>query len=774
MPEPAAPGAPEEAAAAPVPVEAALPAEPAGEADRRKLRLSDDVDPTLLPVFLEEADDLMREIQAQVRAWSEPGSGAAAGDALKRLLHTLKGSARMAGAMGLGELVHGIEARFAAVQESGARVPGFADELYASLDRCALLVERLRAGPQPVASAAVQEAAQPAVAAVEPEGAQSLRVRADLVDRFVNEAGEISIARLRIEAEMRQLRSSLRDLTDNLIRLRSQLRDLEIQSESQMQARFQDETRRQEFDPLELDRYTRVQELTRMIAESVNDVATVQQSLLKNVDTAESTLNVQGRLNRDLQQGLMSVRMVPFASVAERLHRIVRQTAKELDKPATLDMLGGQFELDRGVLDRMVGPFEHLLRNALSHGIEDAARRRAAGKPAIGRIALAVSQAGNELTMELSDDGGGLDYERIRARAIEAGLLPEGAPAGRDALAQLIFRPGFSTAAEVSAISGRGVGMDVVRDAVQSLGGRIEVSSQPGAGTVFRIHLPMTLAVMQAVLVRAAERTYAIPSSMIEQVMEIKADSIGRVRAQASVEWMGKPYPYRYLPPLLGDHAAPLPDRAYHCLLLARAGSQCVAVEVDSLRGNQEVVVKKTAPQLARIAGISGATVLGDGEIALILNPVALVGRGEDARAAMHGEMLPQQASGDMRPSVMVVDDSLTVRKITGRLLEREGYRVLTAKDGADALARMAAEVPDVLVADIEMPRMDGFELARNMRANSRLRRVPIIFVTSRTADKHRAAAREIGVEHFLGKPYQEEELLDLVARHAAAAVAAA
>jgi len=781
--EPAAPAVASAAADEPVAVpevfvaaapEAPPAAESAAESDRRKLRLADDVDPLLLPVFLEEADDLMREINAQLRAWSEPGAGSAPRDSLKRLLHTFKGSARMAGAMGLGEVVHAIEARFASAREAPAAE--FIDELYASLDRCAALIERLRAGPEPAAvpeSEAVPEA-QPVAAMAETEGAQLLRVRAELVDRFVNDAGEISISRLRIEAEMRQLRSSLRDLTDNVIRLRGQLRELEIQTESTTQAQLHDtEARGEEFDPLELDRYTRAQELTRMIAESVNDVATVQQSLLRHLDAAESTLNVQGRLNRDMQQGLMSVRMVPFASLADRLHRIVRQTAKELGKPASLAIRGGQVELDRGVLDRMVGSFEHLLRNAVSHGIEDTARRRSGAKPAIGEIELTVGQAGSELAIELADDGGGLDYERIRARAIEAGLLPAGAPAGRDALAQLIFRPGFSTATEVSAISGRGVGMDVVRDAVQSLGGRIEVSSEPGAGTRFRIHLPMTLAVMQSLLVRAAERTYAIPSAMIEQVMEIKAGALASVREQGSVEWLDNRYPYHYLPCLLGDPAAPVPERTYHCLLLARAGTQRIAVEVDSLRGNQEIVVKKTAPQLARILGITGATVLGDGEIALILNPVALVGRAADVPLDADAQRRPA-ASADMRPSVMVVDDSLTVRKITGRLLEREGYRVLTARDGVDALDQMATEVPDVILADIEMPRMDGFALARNMRASHRLRRVPIIFVTSRTADKHRELAREIGVEYFLGKPYQEEKLLELVACQTRAASAAA
>lgn len=757
--------APPGAAAAPVRL-------PQGAVDRRQLRLADDVDSTLLPVFLEEADDLMRDINVQLRAWRAAGTDSAAGNALKRLLHTFKGSARMAGAMGLGELLHAIETRVADTIAAGTQTAERMEDLDNSLDRCALLVDRLRGVPESVLVPepvqdleAMPRAPALPVAAPEAEGAHLLRMRADLVDRFVNDAGEIGIARLRIDGELRNLRASLRDLTDNVIRLRGQLRELEIQTESQMQARFEEaEARREQFDPLEMDRYTRVQELTRMIAESVNDVATVQQNLLRNLDGAESALNSQGRLNRDLQQALMSVRMVPFGSIGDRLHRIVRQTAKELGKRTSLDMRGGQLELDRGVLERMVGPFEHLLRNAVSHGIEDASRRKAAGKPEIGTIEIAVSQAGNELMIDVGDDGVGLDYERIRARAIEAGLLPEGAVAGRDALSQMIFLPGFSTAVQVSSVSGRGVGMDVVRDAVQCLGGRIEVTSEPGSGTRFRIHLPMTLAVLQAVLARVGERTIAIPSSMVEQVLELKTDALDRVRAQGAVEWLGHTYPFRYFARLLGDYDTPAPDRRYHWLLLARAGEQRAAVEVDSLRGNQEIVIKKTAPQLSRIIGITGATVLGDGEIVLIANPVALYERAATGAAAREPGRSPR-AARDARTAVMVVDDSVTVRKITGRLLEREGYRVLVAKDGVDALQQMVEEVPDVMIADIEMPRMDGFDLARNMRSTSRLAAVPIIFVSSRSADKHRALAREIGVEHFLGKPYREEDLLGLVAR---------
>ncbi|MGB0127362.1 MAG: Hpt domain-containing protein [Rhodocyclaceae bacterium] len=744
-------------------------------ADRRKLRLADDIDPNLLPIFLDEAADLLAEIGPEVTRWRAAPDALDAAQALARLLHTLKGSARMAGAMALGEVVHGVESRIGEALQGAPTPPRLFDECDAALDRVGLLLDQLRGKPGENAEPGLESQRSPAsvvpgvraqAAAAEDDDAFSratLRVRADLIDRFVNEAGEITIARSRIEGEMRNLRGSLTDLTENVIRLRSQLRETEIQAESQMQSRMAHaEALQAEFDPLEMDRFTRLQELTRMLAESVNDVSTVQHNLLRNLDVADAALSAQGRLSRELQQALMNVRMVPFASIADRLHRIVRQTAKELNRKANLDIRGGQLELDRSVLEKITGPLEHLLRNAISHGLEDRETRLGQGKPEIGEIALTLAQEGNEIAIDFVDDGSGLNFDRIRERAVEAGLLQLDAVPNEADLIDLIFRPGFSTASQVSAISGRGVGMDVVRNSVYALGGRMEMTSAAGKGTRLRILLPQSLVVMQALLTRAGGRTYAIPSSMVEQVLDLKPDGLDKVRAAECVEWMDNNYPFRYLARLLGDFETQPPAARHSWIILARAGTSRVAFQVDELRGNQEIVIKKTGPQLARAVGVSGATVLADGEISVIVNPIALLGRerggDSDATAA------PVTEAAEVRkPTVMVVDDSLTVRKITGRLLEREGYAVITAKDGVDALEQLEESVPDVMLVDIEMPRMDGFDLSRNVRGDARLKHIPIIVITSRLAEKHRNYAKEIGVNHYLGKPYQEDELLPLI-----------
>jgi chemosensory pili system protein ChpA (sensor histidine kinase/response regulator) len=454
--------------------------------------------------------------------------------------------------------------------------------------------------------------------------------------------------------------------------------------------------------------------------------------------------------------------------MSERLYRILRATAKELDKRANLEIRGGQTELDRSVLEKLVGPLEHLLRNSLDHGIESRAVRAAAGKAETGEIALTVRQVGNEIAIELIDDGGGINLDQIRANAVAQGRLSADATPTDAQLIELIFVPGFTTATKVTHLSGRGIGMDVVRAEIAALGGRVEVTTHPGRGTTFLLYLPLTLAVAQAVLVRAGGRLWALPSPMVEQVQQIKAEALVNLYVARKVEWQGKSYPFHYLPRLLGDpHHNPETSR-YNPVLLLRAGQNVAAIHVDEMVGNQEVVVKNIGPQLARVSGIAGATVLGSGEIVLIINPVQLAQRpdvpvydpNEERMAPMLPNMAAQTEAAAGPPLVMIVDDSLTVRKITSRTLTRAGFDVITAKDGIDALELLNDRTPDVILLDIEMPRMDGFEFTKTIKNEPKNAHIPIIMITSRTAEKHRNRAKELGVDLYLGKPYQEEELI--------------
>jgi chemosensory pili system protein ChpA (sensor histidine kinase/response regulator) len=610
----------------------------------------------------------------------------------------------------------------------------------------------------------------------------SVRVRAPLLDRLVNQAGEVSITRSRIEVEINTMRSSLADLTDNLERLRGQLRDIELQGETQMSSRLEAaKAASQNFDPLEFDRFTRFQELTRMMAESVNDVATVQRTVQRTLEKTEDELAAQARLTRDLQDDLLRTRMVEFEGLSDRLYRVVRQAAKETGKQVRLDIVGGSIEVDRGVLDRMTASFEHLLRNSVSHGIELPEVRTQAGKDAVGSIAVLVTQDGNEVGVEFRDDGAGLNLPRIRDKAIASGLLDANAPSNDAELTSFIFTAGFSTAEKVTELAGRGVGMDVVRSEVNAIGGRIETSSASGQGTAFKLVLPLTTAVTQVVMLRSGDAVVAVPSTLVEVVRRADDAEVAAAYASGSYNFGERVLQFFWLGALLQLHPRSeeshktAGSRTQHVVII-RSAQQRMALHVDEVVGNQEVVVKNLGPQLSRVPGLAGMTLLPSGSVALIYNPVALATLfGDAARAATQAALsaadagLPTSTSGQpvvAAPLVLVVDDSLTVRRVTQRLLEREGYRVALAKDGLDAIERLSEERPALVLSDIEMPRMDGFDLVRNIRSDSRLRDLPVIMITSRIAQKHRDYAAALGVEHYLGKPYSEEDLLALIGQY--------
>jgi chemosensory pili system protein ChpA (sensor histidine kinase/response regulator) len=782
-PQPAAAAAPQPAPAAAPAAEAPPPAAETGGRSQRVMR--DDIDPQLLPIFLEEAQLLLPQLGSDLRDWKAHPQDEKVLQSLQRALHTLKGSARMAGAIRLGELTHLMEGRIETAIEAGTVGDALFVELEEKMDRLSLDIERMSAGPVPEAPAAPAEAfaapqagqpdtrsaeavAAPAAPAAPradvplPAPTAVLRVSADTLDHLINESGEVAIARSRVEAELRAVKQSVLDLSESIARLRGQLREVEVQADSQMRARASElEERKGEFDPLEFDRYTRLQELTRLMAESLHDADSIQQSLRKSLGETDAALAQQSRTNRDVQQELMRMRAVPFSILDERLYRIVRQTTRELGKKAELHIEGSQVELDRSVMDRIGAPLEHMLRNSLAHGIETPERRIAAGKPESGRISITLRQEGNEIALVVSDDGAGIDLERLRQKAEASGMLQPGQQVDAADLMQLIFVSGLSTAEAVTELSGRGIGMDVVKSEISAAGGRIDITGSPGQGTTFTVYLPLTLAVTQAVIVRAGDSVLAVSAAMVEQVLRLKADALAERYAAQAVEFQDRRYPLHGLAQLIGAEAPAA--QTYNAVLLLRSGVQRIALHVDELIGHQEIVVKNVGPQVARVPGVAGATVLPDGSIVLIVNPVQLVQRARVATERTATLAAPPVAAA---PVIMVVDDSLTVRKITSRLLEREGYQVLTAKDGLDALAQIGDVLPAVMLLDIEMPRMDGFDLARNLRSDPRTREVPIIMISSRTAEKHRSQAAELGVNVFLGKPYPESELLQHIASY--------
>jgi chemosensory pili system protein ChpA (sensor histidine kinase/response regulator) len=598
-----------------------------------------------------------------------------------------------------------------------------------------------------------------------------VRVRSDLLDNLVNYAGEVNIYHSRLEQQISGFRFNLGELEQTVHRLREQLRKLELETEAQIRSSYEREREREgdevgvaDFDPLELDRYSNIQQLSRALAESLNDLVSIEDFLGEQVRDAETLLLQQSRVSTDLQEGLMRTRMVQFTGMVPRLRRIVRQTAGELGRKVELNISGEGSELDRSVLERMIAPMEHMLRNAISHGIESPQERAARGKPEQGEIEIELGREGSEVVIRVSDDGAGINLEAVRAKARRMGLLESDTHLSDSDVMQLIMEPGFSTAQEVSQISGRGVGMDVVNSEIKQLNGSLQIESVEGKGTVFTIRLPFTLAINQALLVQTAEDLFAIPLTSIEGIVRY---STGDLRQKYEMEnplidYAAHTYELKHLGTLFGVSTPSLDADNLFPVLLVRSGNQRIALQVEGLLGSREVVVKSVGPQIAQARGISGATILGDGRVVLILDIPALIRMGMGVRSVNQPIAEPDEADEEARRlTVMVVDDSITIRKVTSRMLERNDFGVMTAKDGVDAVAQLQEQIPDLMLLDIEMPRMDGYELAQHVRNDPRLHDIPIIMITSRTGEKHRQRALDIGVNRYLGKPYQEADLLE-------------
>ncbi len=591
-----------------------------------------------------------------------------------------------------------------------------------------------------------------------------VRVRADLLDNLVNFAGEVSIYRSRVEQQIGTFGTNLGEMTQTITRLRDQLRQVEIETEAQIDSRRAEAQKQgyDDFDPLEFDRFTNMQTLSRSMAESLNDLVSIEEMLGGLSRETETLLLQQSRVNTELQESLMHTRMVPMVEHAPRLRRVVRQTASELGKRTALSFEGAEVEMDRNVVERMMAPLEHMLRNSIAHGIEEKAVRKKAGKPEEGSIKIALSREGSEIVIRVSDDGGGINLDAVKKKAIDRGLMQAGTQLTDQEIMHFILESGFSTAAALSQVAGRGVGMDVVNSEIKQLGGVLEIDSQYGKGTLFTVRLPLTLSVSRALLVNVGDDIYAIPLhsiSGIERIAGIELESM-LDSENATFNWVGEDYNVMHLTTVLGAGSGLVHLGTKQPLLLSTSGGHRVAFAVDGLIGSREIVVKSLGPQLSTLQDLAGATILADGSVALIVDMPALVRRGLaqlGGGAAVEEHALP---AIEREPVVMVVDDSITVRKVTERLLKRNNMKCVTAKDGVDAITVLDEVIPDVMLLDIEMPRMDGFELATHIRNSEKLKGIPIIMITSRTGEKHRQRAMDIGVNDYMGKPYTEVDLL--------------
>lgn len=784
-------------------------------------------DEDILKVYLEEAKELIDSSSQHLQEFRSNNSDLAALQALQRELHTIKGGARMVGAQGIATLAHEMETIYEELgsrRKPATRMIGnllavchdwLASAIYvlenkfnpqtpvmlvAALQQFSRKPDSLKEIPNVNLASQIEQidiyrsslgqdtlevkqrdlSVMPLMTGnFESEqdqsslNAETLRISASTIERMINLSGESAINRSRIEMGISSLSNNIEEMGATVQRLADQLRRMETELEIQILSQIGDEhALENDFDPLEMDQYSALNQLSKSLSESASDLLDIKTTMLDKTRETENLLLQLSRTQTDLQEGLMDSRTVPFSRITPRLQRIVRQTATELGKSVELRILNDEGEIDRNILERITSPLEHMLRNAVDHGIEKSQERIESGKSRTGLITLEVLREGGEIVINLTDDGRGINVNAVRQKAIEQGLI-----SAKDSslktldIMQYIFNAGLSTAKSVSQISGRGVGMDVVQSEVKQLGGVVTVDSESGRGSRFTMRLPLTVAVSDALMVRAGDKYFAVPLVQIERVMRVNIDAIANFYTTNAdtINIDGQAYRLRYLNQILygSDPVDALAHQSSSIpvIIIRTDLGQRMALQVDMIAGSRiEVVVKPLGRQLSHIDGISAATIMGDGSVMLILDLVALM-RNVSNIAKVEQQKANKSVKQAHKPVVLIVDDSVTVRKVTSRLLERNGYEAQVAMDGIDALEKLQEMLPEVIVLDIEMPRMDGFEVANHIRHNPRLQHIPIVMITSRTGEKHRERAFGIGVNEYMGKPFQEQMLLDTLAR---------
>jgi chemotaxis protein histidine kinase CheA/CheY-like chemotaxis protein len=600
---------------------------------------------------------------------------------------------------------------------------------------------------------------------------EMIRISADLVEKMIDLSGENAINRSRIEMDLGQIGNTLNEMELAMKRLADQLRRMEGELESQIIAKHGSENSRYaDFDPLEMDQYSSLNQLSKSLAESASDLVDFKRTLADKIRDAEGLLLQQSRIQAEIQESLMRTRLVPFSRLLPRLQRIVRQTSSTLNRPTELIVNNTEGELDRTILERLVTPFEHMLRNAIDHGIEDTEQRQQAKKTAVGQIELNISRQGTDVLVSFSDDGKGIDEAKIQEKALNLGLIKADQFLDKQEILQLIFHPGFSTAKEVTQISGRGVGLDVVQSEIKALGGHVSVDSNLGEGTTFTIRVPTTVSVSDALMVKAGDQQFAISLAQIDRIVRI-APSTLEAYFNSKDDFFkidNTNYKLRYLSEFVSNQPLPRLSNIAHSLpvlLIKGNNGQTIALLVDQLIGSRaQIVVKPIGQQFSSVGVVAGATILGNGQVCLILEGQNIARQIQATQRIKHiSDSRDLSRHNNARRLIMIVDDSVTVRKVTSRLLERQGYDVVTAKDGVDAIEQLENVKPDLMLLDIEMPRMDGFEVTNLVRHHEVHQDLPIIMITSRTGEKHRERAFSLGVTHYMGKPFQEAELLSNV-----------
>lgn len=754
--------------------------------------VEDEIDDEIFDISKEEADDMLEKIDFVMESVS-PQFNIIQNNELKRYLHTLKGSVRMAGANKIGAIAHRLETILDYTESRKISLNDMQDLLNEEIDKIKFLLKDTKQSLtksqldwldrkdleslDKIQVSTVQETNKEdqvsnvkldVVVPVKREEKQIIKINAELIDSLINEAGEIRLTRTTLEGMADNERKSLNELKGSAYKLLKMLKEVEIQAESQIQAgkdKFNEEN--QAFDPLEFDRYTRLQELTRFMNEVITDIQDTVTELDGYNKIQNTTISNQTTLTNNVLDSLMKVRLVPFNTMSNRLYKVTRETAKELGKKVSLELYGENTEFDRIVLDKIITPIDHLLRNSISHGIEMPEYRTRNRKESTGVIKIKTELEGNFIVVSLQDDGAGINVEKIKEIGLRKGLLSLHQEYTKEEIIDLIFHNGFSTADTISKVAGRGVGMDIVRSEISALNGSITIKTESGKGTLFTIVLPVALATNHAMLSENMGKLVAIPAILVNEVISCKKPILEEAYNTGLVTSRGKQYKIVYMGHLVGE--LPFNQRPeirnYNSVVLVNYLNEDLAVHVDKLHTTNEILIKKIGTHLSKVSGLLGVTLLGDGRQGIVVNPIMLENHYETNlkhKSSYDNSKVVEEKRLDTI-SVMVVDDSITVRRVTSKILEKNNLHVILAKDGEDALEQLQISTPDIILSDIEMPNMDGFELLKNLKNSDKYKNIPVIMITSRTADKHKNYAFELGVNGFLGKPYQEEELLEKI-----------
>lgn len=753
--------------------------------------IEDDIDADLYDLCKDEAKEMLENVDSIMDNVETDTLDLEQNTELKRYLHTFKGSVKMAGANRSGALAHRLESLLDYSENHKLSLFSMKSLLEDEIDKIKYLVENpyetlsreknawldntklgadnfvvVNTDNNLVVALNDNIKSEQKVIKKDKEDKQYIRIVSGLVDQLINEAGEIRLTRNTLEGMVTGNKKSLTELKSSSEKLAKMLKEVEIQAESQIQAGKDKIGDDGSFDPLEFDRFTRLQELTRFMHEAVADIQDTVIQMEGYLKTQDTSISQQALLTNNILDSLMNIRLVRVNSISDRLYTITRKTSKELSKRVNLELIGEQTEMDRLVLDKVMAPLEHLLRNCIAHGIESPEERIASGKSNIGNITFKTNVEGNFIVMVIKDDGAGINLNKVKQIGLKKNLIKANVSYSDKEIIDLIFQPGFSTADTVSQVSGRGVGMEIVKNDITALGGSISTETVVGFGTTFTIILPVAMATNHAMLTENMGKLVAIPALLVSEVISLKQLKLEEAYKNGYITHRNKQLPLVYMGHLIGA----LPPyknpeiKTYNTLIAVSYLDQILVVHVDKLRTTSEVLIKSVGGYLNKISGVLGATLLGDGQQGTVVNPILLKGhydKNVKDRDMKIGNNETRVVTDTI--TVMVVDDSITVRRATTKLLERKNFNVILGKDGEDALEQLQLAIPDIILSDIEMPRMDGFEFAKNIRNTEKYAHIPIIMISSRTADKHKNYAYSLGVDAFLGKPYQEDELIDKI-----------